>query len=68
MFSLAGLARPLCFANGFADAEPPAGVGVVAETSDAGMVSNGSVLPAELVLAAAGATAVSESLQSFGLS
>ena len=64
MSSLAGLTRP-SFASGFADVEPPAVVGAEADTSGAGMVSIGSGLPAELVLAAAGAAAVSESLPSF---
>ena len=62
MLSLAGLTRHLCFANSFAnglaDAGPKAGVGGGVDTSGAGMVSICSVLPAELVLAAAGATAM----------
>ena len=59
MFSFAVLTRSLSFENGFAEAEPT-GIG-----TGTGMVSIGSGLPAELLLATAGAAAVSKSLLSF---
>ena len=58
------LTRSLSFENGFAEAKLLPGIGAGVDTYGAGMVSIGSGLPAELVLAAVGAAAVSVALLS----